>query len=447
MRPSAYVSDRLEHYLVDGKNVPANDPRLIVAQLLSEAHKVGGAASRAGGDRETAISDYLTKAGLPGDAFSKDHALSFDKSKTLNEQIETRARYIDDWAKMLPAGAKSPYEQAPQNLGLSASAASKPTMKGYDQQNPYLAAMDAAIINQVNDNLFRNVMPEVRGGAMAAGQYGSSRQGVVEANALKDANQQLSNAISANRYGDYNNTMNRNLQEYLGDLNYASQQQQMQNALAIANMQNSTQRYGIDANTGLGFAGLANQAGIAGMQNATQRYGINSNTGLGYAGLANQYGIAGMNNATTQRGQDQSYNLGMGNLGLGYFNAQNNYNLGQGTLGLNYLNSNRSYDLGLKSNQLANDQLDYNIDQGNYNRGVTNFGLGLNLMDRMLGYQDQAYQAGSTAQNQPLNYAQTFANMANSAGGMGGTSSQMYQGNPWLGAIGGAQLFGSMFGR
>jgi hypothetical protein len=55
---------------------------------------------------------------------------------------------------------------------------------------------------------------------MQAGGFGGSRQGVVEANALKDINRGLSGSL-ANLYGnDYQQAMGRNLQKYQGDQSY-----------------------------------------------------------------------------------------------------------------------------------------------------------------------------------------------------------------------------------
>ena len=90
---------------------------------------------------------------------------------------------------------------------------------GY-QKNPYLDSMASNITNQVTDNWNRNLAPSIRGGAMQAGGFGGSRQGVVEANALKDVNSGLTNALT-NMYGqDYQTSMGRNLQRYQGDQSY-----------------------------------------------------------------------------------------------------------------------------------------------------------------------------------------------------------------------------------
>lgn len=74
----------------------------------------------------------------------------------------------------------------------------------------------------VTNNLMRNVLPSIGGGAIAAGQYGSTRQGIAEGNALSDytnqmtsANTQLGLANSANTTGqlaaDYQQGQNRAL--------------------------------------------------------------------------------------------------------------------------------------------------------------------------------------------------------------------------------------------
>lgn len=83
---------------------------------------------------------------------------------------------------------------------------------GY-QKNPYLDEMAQGITSQMNDNWTRNLAPSIRSGAMAAGGFGGSRQGVVEANGLNDMNRSLGQNLT-NLYGtDYTNSMNRNLQQ------------------------------------------------------------------------------------------------------------------------------------------------------------------------------------------------------------------------------------------
>lgn len=75
--------------------------------------------------------------------------------------------------------------------------------------NPYLNAQAQAITNQVNSNLMNTLLPQIRGGATAAGQYGGSRQGIAQAGAISGTQRQLSDAL-ANLYGGaYENAQQR----------------------------------------------------------------------------------------------------------------------------------------------------------------------------------------------------------------------------------------------
>lgn len=102
--------------------------------------------------------------------------------------------------------------------GTATGGASGGLFQGVDvnsyNQNPYLAQMGTVLTNRVTDNLNRNIMPGIRSNAVMAGGFGGSRQGVVEANAMKDANQTISDALTGAYFQDFTNQMNRNLQQY-----------------------------------------------------------------------------------------------------------------------------------------------------------------------------------------------------------------------------------------
>ena len=88
---------------------------------------------------------------------------------------------------------------------------------------------------------------------------------------------------------------------------------------------------------------------------------------------------------------------------------------------------------------LANDAMDlnvYNANQNWMNQGAQNQ---LSALNTILGW-NQNYGIGNATnvQNTPLNYWQQFANTGAQLGGLGGTSTQQLQGNPYLGALGGA---------
>lgn len=145
----------------------------------------------------------------------------------------------------------------------------------YDQ-NPYLSQMGTVLTNRVVDNLNRNVMPGIRSNAVAAGGFGGSRQGVVEANAMKDANQTISDALTGAYFQDFTNQMNRNLAQYGQNQNFFSNQrgQDLQQLALGANLfQQGNQGW---LSQGQGLLGLGQT-----QQQAPWQVINNANAGLG----------------------------------------------------------------------------------------------------------------------------------------------------------------------
>lgn len=299
--------------------------------------------------------------------------------------------------------------------------------------NPYLSEMANTIRQQVTDNLQRNILPGIGSAAIAAGGYGGSRQGVVEANALKDANTGLSGALS-NLYGqDYTNAMSRNLQKYQADQGYN---------LGVGNLglgfQNSAQQYA------LGLGGLANQ-----------RYGQDQNFALGLGGLANQ-----------RYGQDQNFVLGAGNLGVNAYQAQTARDLGQGNLGLGYYNAANNFALGAGglANQRYGQDQNFALGMGNlglgYQNSLQNFytaqrgqdmqgvQLGANLVQQgNTGMQQQGqglYNLGLTQQQAPWNVVGNYTNTVSPFTGFGNTTNST-PGNAGAGALGGALIGAQLY--
>lgn len=62
--------------------------------------------------------------------------------------------------------------------------------------NPYLGAVGDTITRRVNENLTQNILPSVRGGAVSAGQVGSSRQGIAEGLATQGAQTASGDALA-----------------------------------------------------------------------------------------------------------------------------------------------------------------------------------------------------------------------------------------------------------
>lgn len=186
----------------------------------------------------------------------------------------------------------------------------------YNQKNPYLSQMADSIKSQVNDNLQRNIMPNISSGAQLVGGYGGSRQGVVEANALKDANQTLSNSLTNMYYGDYNNAMNRQLQKYgmdqsynlgLGGLQLGNRNTDLNAVQLGANLVNQSNQGYLGQGQGIYNLGLTAQQApwqtVNGMNSATQPY-----TGFGTT-TSNNNGSAGAGFLGGAIAGGQLYNL------------------------------------------------------------------------------------------------------------------------------------------
>lgn len=191
--------------------------------------------------------------------------------------------------------------------------------------------------NQSNmtDNLTRNVLPSIRGGAIAAGQYGGSRQGIAEGNALSDftkqlnqSNTQIGLANSANTAnalaGAYENGQNRALSATQGlgaqQYNVAQQNAATRNQAEFMNVGSHNdilktnagmQQQNNQFNAGLGQAnsqfnaGLNQQAGLANQQSQLNTNAQNSGNNLAGAGLLS--GLLG--NASGQVNANDNWQL------------------------------------------------------------------------------------------------------------------------------------------
>lgn len=146
--------------------------------------------------------------------------------------------------------------------------------------NPYLGAQANAIQQQANQNLQLNQLPGIASGAVAAGGFGGSRQGVAEGVATGLTNQGVSNSL-ANLYGTQyqndqtndiarqglNNSYNLGLgalglQGQGQNLNFYTQQRQLdQNGLQLgANLYNSGTQGALGQGQGLYNLGTTQQA-------------------------------------------------------------------------------------------------------------------------------------------------------------------------------------------
>lgn len=197
--------------------------------------------------------------------------------------------------------------QARQSQGALDPTGAMSRMLSGRPDNPYLNQQASAITNQLTRNLNEQVMPGLRSEALAAGQYGGSRQGIAEGLAASRLNQDLAPALTNLYGGAYENAQQR----MYGTAN-ALNDQAFQNAQQNANRQFSGDQFNASNN-------LQNNQFNAnlGLQNNAQRMQMNSQNlqnrlqGLGALG-------------TVQNMQDNNFGQYMNAL-----QAPNNYNWNQ----------------------------------------------------------------------------------------------------------------------
>jgi len=253
----------------------------------------------------------------------------------------------------LPAYAVGNSINAPSQNGVDLSSTfqsllgggnSAALMKSLQAGNDLTSAQFQQNQSSLTDNLQRNVLPGIRSGALGAGQYGGSRQGIAEGLALSDYTKQLTNANtqlglanSANTSGQlagaYESGQNRALAAAQGlsaqQYNVAAQNAATKNQAEFMNVGNM-----FDASKTNAGMSQQNQQFNAnqGQQNNQFNAGLGQQTGQFNAGLQQQGGLANQQSQLTTNGQNNSAAAaGSGLLGglLGQagsaVNAQDNY--------------------------------------------------------------------------------------------------------------------------
>ncbi len=157
--------------------------------------------------------------------------------------------------------------------------------------NEYLDPAAESITTNVLRNFGENVMPQIRGNALASGQYGGSRQGIAEGLAASRMSQDLSSALAPMYASAYENAQQRKM----GMADALDTR-----ALGMAS-QNAANELGTQQfNANLGLQNNANDL-------ATQRL----NTEIGLANMANELNKQQFNAANDIATQQFNANLGM----------------------------------------------------------------------------------------------------------------------------------------
>jgi len=128
--------------------------------------------------------------------------------------------------------------------------------------NPYLQQMGDMMAGTMTNNWQRGVQPQIASGAMAAGGYGGSRQGVAEANSANDLNQGIGSALSSLYGNGYNTGLQYDLGLKNNQLGYANLDRNINNDNLNWQMQG--------ANFGLGIYDRMQQANNLGLQTGSQ---------------------------------------------------------------------------------------------------------------------------------------------------------------------------------
>ena len=196
-------------------------------------------------------------------------------------------------ARGLPGISKSPSYGS--NLGFGDT--------GY-QRNPYLDQASRDIGSQMFDQWSRNIQPSIRSSAMAAGGFGGSRQGVVEANALNDMSRNYGQALTTMYGQDYTNSQNRGIQRQGQAQNYdlGLRNSDLGFSQLDANIyQNNFGNNLAAANFGLGVQNQLNSNNAAGVNAGTNIQNTPLDYQKYYNDAAKGYGNAGgtRNNTTT----------------------------------------------------------------------------------------------------------------------------------------------------
>lgn len=301
------------------------------------ARNAGGGAGLAANSGEAGLRNYFNQyqQANPNGAFAGNYQGWMADQAPHRLDAMKSGTYTGDGADQSPQDYKNAYDAGhggmgwgkggaqggAQNLGMGGNDYGSSTGSGQTGgmaggTNPYLKGMGDTIVNQMTDNYNRNQLPAMRSGAMAAGGFGGSRQGVVEANGLRDLNLGIGQNLT-NLYGqDWTNSQNRNLQQQ--SINNSYDLGLKSNDLGFANLDSNNQQFG--ANYGLNVMNAQNYWAQQGVQTAN---GI-QNTPIDYSryfqGQTSQMAGQGGTSTSTQNNQGNPW-LGA----LGGYQMANQY--------------------------------------------------------------------------------------------------------------------------
>lgn len=291
------------------------------------------------------------------------------------------------------------------NVSFTGATASANPMAGMN--NPALQGAIDAASEDVTRNFNLTTRPQLDAQMQASGSFGNTGVQQMQGEAQRGLARELGNVSSGMRMQDY----------------------QLQAQLAEAAANRATQTSQFNASNNLGAQ--TTNAGLRSGDLSRNLAGYNTQEGMN---TSNLLGAAQFDSGNTLRAQEGNAGLQAGDLarnsqlaqGLGTFNAgQTNaagmFNAGQG-------NSRYQFD----------ENLDYGIDNTNWNRQRTGTQDQISLINSLMGINTQGLSAANGQADAPLNYLRDYASLVNSIAGQGGTQSQTQDGNWLMGLLGGA---------
>lgn len=329
-------------------------------------------------------------AGAPQIAANGQGDVLWNKGESFNAPANMQGAQATAAQVQMPQGMQAVLSSGAQmNLpgqnGVNVSGALDSLINGAPGANPYLTGAIQKGINQ-SSNAFGNMLADaksatqdllggIRGGAMMAGQFGGSRQGLAEAKGVDSFNKNVSRA--AQQFGQYNtdaavaaqagayeSDRNRQLsaaqglsaQQYGAAGQQASMNQQNNQFNAGQQQQANSTTYAGQLSGALANAGYAQQTGLANQAstNAANQtnYAGQLQTNQANAGMAQQANLANqaVGNNAAQFGANAANAASLAQAQLGQnnnqFNAGQQNNLSQYNAGL--AQSANQYNTGLQ---------------------------------------------------------------------------------------------------
>lgn len=363
-------------------------------------------------------------------------------SGATNPYIGQGSQGIGSQQSVLPYAQQIANAGQQQNpyLGAQTTPVGSAGQNQYMGQNPYLQSSVSSGLQQAADSFQNTVLPRFDSMARQSGSFGNTGVEAARWRAMDQFGRSQADAATNAYLRDYQNT--QQLQENALNRN---QQVNMTNA--------GLQQADIARNLGGSFTGQ--QLGMQGLQSLL-------GAGQFDANLGQQGGMFNASLADTGLGRNQNLAQQMGQFNAGALNQGSQFNASQGNQMNQYLTGlgqqTNLANAGAANNMLGqvrnlnetgrqfDENLDWNIDQGNWNRMRTGQQDQIALMNQLLGWGNQGIGNATNIYNTPLNYLQQFGNLGATLGGQGGSTSTPLNGNPLLGFLGGWNTYNSMFG-